>query len=95
MGKREKVRNSKRTMSESEAKVTSTRPGIPTIFSLLTERGTQTKTHIARVYIPLSTPTTLSLKLFVHLEIFTSKQSRLTLKCRPFKFIKPEVEQGT
>ena len=63
-------------MSESEAKVTSTRPELPTLLSLFTERDTQTKTHIARVYFPLSKPTTLSLKLFVCLEIFTLKPSR-------------------
>ena len=48
-GERQKIRNLKSTLTESDANLTCTRPGIPNRFSLLTEHDTQTKTRIARL----------------------------------------------
>ena len=71
-------------------KLKCTWPGIPTRF-WFTKYDTQTKTHIARVYIPLSLPTTLSLKLLAYLEIFTQIHYGEQIKISHSTFVKMEV----
>ena len=91
-GEREKVRSLKPTLTKFDTKL-KTNLEFPLASRCLPNMTHKRRhAHISRIYIPLSLPTTLSLKLLVHPEIHSNLCHSEQITSSHFNILKTEVK---